>query len=154
MTARIGSKGFSDHHVEGVPSTPIGVFGFGATMYGVNSNPGVSYAFHHLVTNDWWNENPDSSGYNTFDHSTTNPGGGSEALWEQTTAYQYFAFITYNVPAVAGKGSGIFLHVSTNRPTAGCVSLPKADLLKVLAWLNPSDKPRIVLSPDGDLSRY
>jgi L,D-peptidoglycan transpeptidase YkuD (ErfK/YbiS/YcfS/YnhG family) len=154
MSARIGKDGFSDHHVEGVPSTPIGMFGFGSTMYGVNANPGVGYAYHRLVTNDWWNENPDSSAYNTFEHSSSNPGGGSEELWKQTVAYQYFAFIKYNVPAVAGRGSGIFLHETHTSSTSGCVSLPKADLIKVLTWLNPSDNPRIVLSPDADLGHY
>jgi L,D-peptidoglycan transpeptidase YkuD (ErfK/YbiS/YcfS/YnhG family) len=154
MDARIGSKGFSDHHVEGIATTPIGVYGFGGTMYGINANPGVKFGYHRLVTDDWWNENSDSPAYNTFQHSTANPGGASEALWEQTVAYQYFAFIAYNVPAVAGRGSGIFLHVGTGRATAGCVSLAKSNLIKVLTWLDPAKHPRIVLSPDADLHRY
>ena len=33
--------------------------------------------------------------------------------------------IAYNTdPVVPGRGSGIFFHVSTGRPTLGCVSLP------------------------------
>ena len=153
MSARIGSKGFSDHHLEYVSNTPVGVFGFGSTMYGIAANPGVKYAYHVLVPNDYWNENPTSAQYNTFEHGT-NPGGASEALWQIDPAYLYFAFITYNVPAIAGKGSAIFLHVATSSPTAGCVSLPKADLLKVLTWLDPAKSPRIVLSPDSQLHRF
>lgn len=152
--ARIGSKGFSAHHTEGVASTPIGVYGFGPTMYGINANPGVRYAYHRLVANDWWDENPDSPTYNTFRHSATNPGRASEALWTVHTAYQYFAFLTFNVPPVPGKGSAIFLHVGTGGPTAGCVSLAKADLIRVLDWLDPARSPRIVLSPDADLSKF
>lgn len=154
MAARIGADGFSDHHVEDIPTTPTGVYGFGPTMYGINSDPGVKFSYHPLVTNDWWNENSNSTRYNTFEHVTSSPGGASEALWRQTVAYQYFAFITYNVPAVAGAGSAIFLHVGTGGSTAGCVSLPKADLIKVLTWLNPSKTPRIVLSTDANLHRY
>lgn len=154
MAARIGSKGFSDHHLEYVPNTPVGVYGFGPTMYGLGDNPGVKYGYHDIVTDDWWNENPDSSAYNTFQHAGANPGGASEALWKITAAYQYFAFVKYNVPAIAGKGSGIFLHVATSGPTAGCVSLPKSDLIKVLTWLDPTKSPRIVLSPDSQLHRF
>lgn len=154
MAARIGSQGFSDHHREGIPTTPTGVYAIGATMYGIRPDPGLRYAYHRIVANDWWNENPDSSAYNTFQHTATNPGGESEALWLQTVAYRYFAFIRYNVPAVPGAGSAIFLHVGTGGPTAGCVSLSEANLLTVLQWLNPAANPRIVLSPDSALSRY
>ncbi|HEY2795656.1 MAG TPA: hypothetical protein VGJ28_25060, partial [Micromonosporaceae bacterium] len=53
MSARIGSDGFSTHHVEGTPNTPVGDFGIGATMYGLKPNPGVKYAYHRLVPDDW-----------------------------------------------------------------------------------------------------
>ena len=40
------------------------------------------------------------------------------------TAYRHFAFIRFNTdPVVPGRGSGIFLHASTGRPTLGCVAL-------------------------------
>jgi L,D-peptidoglycan transpeptidase YkuD (ErfK/YbiS/YcfS/YnhG family) len=151
MTARVG---IGSHPKEGVPTTPVGMYGFGATMYGVLANPGVKYAWHHLVTNDWWDENPSSSTYNTFVHGT-DPGGASEALWKTVPAYNYFAVITFNMPhPIAGAGSGIFLHVATSGPTAGCVSLPTADLIDVLRWLDPARNPRIVISLDGDLRNY
>ena len=154
MAARIGKDGFSTHHVEGTPNTPVGVFGFGSTVYGLNANPGVKYAYHRLGTDDWWDENSNSSTYNTFQHSATSPGGPSEALWEHTVAYEYFAFITYNVPAVAGRGSGVFLHVDVSTATAGCVSLGTSNLIRVLDWLDPAKNPRVVISPDGDLHRF
>jgi L,D-peptidoglycan transpeptidase YkuD (ErfK/YbiS/YcfS/YnhG family) len=106
------------------------------------------------VTNDWWDENPSSSAYNTFVHGS-DPGGASEALWQTLPAYNYFAVITFNMPnPKPGGGSGIFLHVATSGPTAGCVSLPTADLLSVLKWLKPSANPRIVISLDGDLANF
>jgi L,D-peptidoglycan transpeptidase YkuD (ErfK/YbiS/YcfS/YnhG family) len=154
MAARVGKDGMSTNHVEGTPNTPEGMFAFGPTMYGVNANPGVKYAYHNLVTDDWWNEEPGTSGYNTFEHVSTDPGGASEALWKETVDYQYFAFIEYNVPAVGNRGSGVFLHVATSNATAGCVSLPKADLVKVLTWLDPKDNPRIVISTDSNLHLY
>jgi L,D-peptidoglycan transpeptidase YkuD (ErfK/YbiS/YcfS/YnhG family) len=152
-TARIGELGFSDNHVEGRPTTPTGVYSFGATIYGVKANPGVRFAYHVLVAGDYWDENSASPGYNTFHHGL-NPGGPSEALWTIKPAYNYFAVINYNVPAVPNKGSGIFLHVGTGGPTAGCVSLGEAALIRVLRWLDPAASPRIVMATNAQLSRY
>ena len=54
--------------------------------------------------------------------------------------------IAYNTdPVVPGRGSGIFLHASTGRPTLGCVSLPLPQLLVVLRWLRPTRAPLIVI---------
>jgi L,D-peptidoglycan transpeptidase YkuD (ErfK/YbiS/YcfS/YnhG family) len=158
MTARVGKDGIGTKTKEGVPITPIGMFSFGPTMYGVSANPGVHYQWHHLVTNDWWDEMVGSPTYNTFQHGS-DPGGASEALWKTVPAYDYFAVITYNMPPnvakpVDGAGSGIFLHVATSGPTAGCVSLPTADLVKVLTWLDPARNPRIVISLDSGLGNF
>ncbi|WFE93766.1 L,D-transpeptidase family protein [Micromonospora sp. WMMD987] len=162
LAARLGAKGFSDHHTEGVATTPTGVYSFGPTMYGIAANPGVRFPYHRVVTDDWWNENPNSAAYNTFQHSATNPGGYSEALWREVPAYTHFAVITYNMPPnvpkpVPNAGSGIFLHefsTAAGGPTAGCVSLAHADLVAVLRWLDPKHAPRIVICPAQNLGRY
>jgi L,D-peptidoglycan transpeptidase YkuD (ErfK/YbiS/YcfS/YnhG family) len=156
MSARIGTKGFSDNHQEGVPTTPTGVYSIGSTMYGVRANPGVKYRYHQLVANDYWDENPSSPTYNSFVHGT-DPGGASEALWQIVPQYNYFAVINYNIPvraATPARGSGIFLHVSGSGGTAGCVSLTQSNLLRVLEWLDPAAAPRIVLAPTQNLGRY
>ncbi|SNS67570.1 L,D-peptidoglycan transpeptidase YkuD, ErfK/YbiS/YcfS/YnhG family [Asanoa hainanensis] len=157
MPARLGTKGFKDSKVEGDLTTPTGVYSFGGTMYGIAGNPGVRYGYHKLVANDWWNENPATDGYNSFFHGP-DPGGASEALWETNPQYRYFAVINYNIPvreANPPRGSGIFLHVSVpGRSTAGCVALVESDLVKVLRWLDPAAKPRIVMAPASELDRY
>jgi L,D-peptidoglycan transpeptidase YkuD (ErfK/YbiS/YcfS/YnhG family) len=157
MQARIGSAGFADRKVEGDLKTPTGVYAIGGTMYGIQPDPGVRYGYHRVVENDWWNENPASPGYNTFEHGP-NPGGASEALWTYTPQYRYFAVVNYNIPVVSAspaRGSGIFLHVmNPGRATAGCVSLVEQDLLTVLRWLDPGSAPRMVLAPRTVLSRY
>ena len=51
--------------------------------------------------------------------------------------------IDYNSrPVVPGRGSAIFLHVAV-AATAGCVSLPESQLVRVLRWLQPDAKPLI-----------
>ena len=147
-TAHIGANGFSDHHVEGDDTTPTGAYGIGAVMYGNAPNPGVQYSYQQLVCGDWWDEDPSTPDYNTFQHVAcgTNPpfGGDSEALWTTVPAYDYFAVIDYNDnPIVSGAGSAIFLHVDTGSPTAGCVSIPVSELTAVLDWLSPAANPLI-----------
>ncbi|HZS23427.1 MAG TPA: L,D-transpeptidase family protein [Gaiellaceae bacterium] len=146
--AELGAGGLSSHKREGDGATPTGTYRFGPTMYGVDSNPGVAFAYHRLVCGDWWDEDPSSSLYNRFVHVacgvTPSFRGGSEALWRIVPQYDWFAVIEYNAhPVVAGRGSAIFLHVSTGHPTAGCVSLPRAQLLRVLRWLRPGAEIRL-----------
>ncbi|HEY1370201.1 MAG TPA: L,D-transpeptidase family protein [Gaiellaceae bacterium] len=140
--ARLGRSGVSDHHREGDGTTPTGTFALGRVVYGTGADPGVRLTYHRLACGDWWDEDPRSATYNTFQHVScgTVPRfrGGSEELWLQTRAYRWFAVIEYNAdPPVAGRGSAIFLHVDTGRPTNGCVSLPAARLVELLRWLRP-----------------
>jgi L,D-peptidoglycan transpeptidase YkuD (ErfK/YbiS/YcfS/YnhG family) len=148
--AWVGANGLSSHHVEGDLTTPIGVFGFEPVMYGVLANPGVHVPFHRLVCGDWWDEDPNSSQYNEFVRTRCGAipafRAASEALWQEVPAYDAFAVVAYNTDLrVPGRGSGIFLHRSLGRPTAGCVSLGWANLLRVLRFIIPADQPRIVI---------
>jgi L,D-peptidoglycan transpeptidase YkuD (ErfK/YbiS/YcfS/YnhG family) len=158
-TADVGTTGVSDDKHEGDGATPTGAYTIGPTMYGVDPNPGVSYSYHQLVCGDWWDEDPTTPDYNTFQHvacGATPPfGGDSEALWQSVPAYDYFAVIDYNTnPVVAGRGSAIFLHVDTGGPTAGCVSIPESDLVEVLDWLSPSANPLIVIGTDSEIRNF
>ena len=64
----------------------------------------------------------------------------------QVPAYDYAAVIAYNTARVRGRGSAIFLHVGTGSATAGCVSLPRLELLRILRWLRPAAHPQITIS--------
>ncbi len=158
-TALIGRNGFSDHHREGDGTTPTGIYGIGPEMYGNAANPGTAYPYHRLVCGDWWDEDPTSAGYNTFQHLPCGEappfGGGSEALWTETAAYPSFAVIEFNTgPVIAYAGSAIFLHADIGVPTAGCVSLPLAELDRALRWLAPGLRPAIVMGPITEITRF
>ncbi len=146
--ARLGKNGLSANRREGDGTTPIGTFRIGRTMYGNAPNPGVRFAYRRLRCGDWWDEDPRSPTYNSFQHVTcgTKPpfAGGSEGMWQQPRPYPFLAVIEYNMrPIVPGRGSGIFLHAQTGGPTIGCVSLRRDRLAAVLRWLRPSAKPAI-----------
>jgi L,D-peptidoglycan transpeptidase YkuD (ErfK/YbiS/YcfS/YnhG family) len=157
-TARVGWNGLAERRREGDGTTPAGVFAIGRVMYGNAPNPGVRYRYRRLVCGDWWNEDPSSPTYNTFQHvrcgtrppfRVTTPG-----LWQEKRAYRHFAVVEFNMrPVVAGRGSGIFLHAQAGSSTNGCVSLPVDKLVTALRWLDPARKPRIAIGTRASLTR-
>jgi L,D-peptidoglycan transpeptidase YkuD (ErfK/YbiS/YcfS/YnhG family) len=154
--AWLGGRGTSPAKREGDLRTPTGIFGFLRPLYGVAASPGVHYAYRRVVCGDWWVEDPASPYYNRFRHvrcgSTPPFRTTSEDLSRSPTAYRYFAVIAYNTkPVVPGRGSGIFLHVTTGRPTLGCVSLPLPRLVATLRWLRPAASPLIAIGTAADL---
>ena len=158
-TGRVGFNGLSSHHREGDGTTPTGLYAIGSTFYGLAPDPGVHGSYHPLVCGDWWDEDPASARYNTFQHvacGTTPPfGGGSEALWQQTVAYQRFAVVDYNTgPVVPRAGSAIFIHDDTGPGTNGCVSLPSGELDALLRWLQPGLGPHIAIGTTGTIGQF
>jgi L,D-peptidoglycan transpeptidase YkuD (ErfK/YbiS/YcfS/YnhG family) len=157
--AWLGQRGVSANRREGDRTTPAGAFYFGRTMFGVAPNPGVRYPYHRIVCGDWWVEDPRSPFYNRFRHvpcgqrppfRVTTPD-----MSKSPTAYRHFAVIRFNMdPVVPGRGSGIFLHASTGRPTIGCVSLPVPQLLTVLRWLRRDHSPIIVIGTKARIRNY
>ncbi len=157
--AWLGQRGVSDRKHEGDRTTPTGAYGFGRVMYGIAPNPGVHYRYHRVVCGDWWVEDPASASYNRFSHvrcgSQPPFRTTSEDLSRSPTAYRHLAVIAYNSdPIVSGRGSGIFLHASTGRPTLGCVSLSLPRLVRTLRWLRPSRSPLIVIGTGAEIRRF
>ena len=155
-TAWLGRRGTSPAKREGDRRTPTGVFGFLRTMYGVAPNPGVGFRYRRIVCGDWWVEDPASPHYNRFRHVRCGSSPPfrvvSEDMSRSPSAYRHLAVIAYNTsPVVPGRGSGIFFHVSTGRPTLGCVSLPLPRLVATLRWLRPSAAPAIAIGTAADL---
>jgi L,D-peptidoglycan transpeptidase YkuD (ErfK/YbiS/YcfS/YnhG family) len=154
--ARLGKNGLSSNRREGDGTTPAGTYRIGRTMYGNEANPGVRFRYRQLRCGDWWDEDPSSPTYNTFQHVRcgTDPpfGGGSEGMWQQPKPYPFLAVVEYNTrPVVPGRGSGIFLHAQTGGPTIGCISLRKEQLRAVLRWLRPADSPAIAIGTSKQL---
>ena len=146
--ARVGGNGLSAHHREGDGTTPLGTYRISPQAYGIAPDPGTSFRYHQLVCGDWWDEDPASADYNRFEHVTCGAapsfGGRSEALWQETVAYQHFLVVEYNAyPVVPGRGSAIFIHDDVGASTNGCVSVPAADLVSLLRLLSPADEPEI-----------
>jgi L,D-peptidoglycan transpeptidase YkuD (ErfK/YbiS/YcfS/YnhG family) len=136
--------------VPGDWATPTGLFPFGTTVYGNSTvSPTTHYPYYHLVCGDWWDEQPGSPTYDTFQQVpcgiTPAYGDDSEALWTEVQPYQHF--IDIKMPSPPDNGAGIFLHdYMPVGYTEGCVALPDAELDAVLGWLNPADSPHILIA--------
>ncbi len=143
-TARVGYNGVArpGRKREGDGKTPSGTYGL-SFFFGVDPDAGFSFPFRHAYSYDYWDDDPSSPRYNEWvDARKQNPGKHPEPM-HQVPAYDYAAVIAYNTARVPGSGSAIFLHVGTGTATAGCVSLPRAELIKVLRWLKPARHPLI-----------
>ena len=68
-------------------------------------------------------------------------------------SYEDVAAINYNAARTPGRGSAIFLHVSHHDPTTGCISLPRAELIRLLRWLRPADHARIIMGTTATVTR-
>ena len=140
---RIGRNGFAPpgRKREGDGRTPSGTFGFGF-FFGVLPNPGVRFRYRQSQPYDFWDDDPASPRYNEWvDQRRADPGLSPEPM--DVSGYDYGAVIAYNTARAPGLGSGIFLHVNIGIATAGCVTLPMGELLRVLRWLDPARSPRI-----------
>ena len=146
-TARVGYNGIASpgSKREGDGRTPSGTYGF-SFFFGVQPKLAFAFPFRHAFTWDYWDDDPASPRYNEWVSTLrANPGRNPEPM-HNVPAYDYAAVIAYNTARVPGLGSAVFLHVGTGGPTAGCVSLPRAELIRVLEWLRPGKYPQISIS--------
>ena len=140
--ADVGVHGVGPTH-EGLGRTPAGVFTITQT-FGNRANDNTRMPYFRAGPNDWWDENPSSTGYNHHVISRLSPGGRSENLYYAGGAYAHAVVINYNTsPVVKGAGSGFFLHVGAGRPTQGCVAISAKNLNFIMHWLVPSEHPSI-----------
>jgi L,D-peptidoglycan transpeptidase YkuD (ErfK/YbiS/YcfS/YnhG family) len=144
-TAHVGYNGVaaSGAKREGDGRTPSGVYNF-AFAFGVRANPGTQLPWR-AVTGRYlvWDDDPASHRYNLWTDTRHADAGRSPEPLRVTPAYDAAAVIAYNTARKPGLGSAIFMHVSTGRSTAGCVSIAAANLTKVLRWMRPATHPVI-----------
>lgn len=118
---------------EGDGATPAGVYPLRGG-FGLKGNPGIPQGWFRVDSRDVWVDDPKSSLYNTHQREPVDGRWSSAESLANPPAYDYAQVIGYNESRRPGRGSAIFLHVSTGRPTAGCVSLPRSVLLEVMRW--------------------
>jgi L,D-peptidoglycan transpeptidase YkuD (ErfK/YbiS/YcfS/YnhG family) len=152
VPANLGSDGMTTHPSESLSATPEGSFTL-RQAFGHDPNPGTTLPYLQTNPDDWWISQPGPL-YNTHQRCASNcpfrQGDPNEHLYFETPFYDYAVVIDYNTVNAPGgvrqgAGSAFFLHVSNGTPTAGCVSVPMADLVQIMRWLSPARHPRILI---------
>ncbi|TKW74236.1 MAG: hypothetical protein DI543_24960, partial [Bradyrhizobium icense] len=93
---------------------------------------------------DAWCEDPADRHYNRPMRRAAGESG--DRLTREDHLYDFIVEIDHNtVPRVAGRGSAVFLHLARSNfsPTAGCVSMKRSDMLRLLRRMGP--RTRIVI---------
>ncbi len=147
VAAHVGSQGLTTQPSESLSATPIGSFTL-TQAFGRAANPGTALPYFAVNSQDWWVSDVNSSLYNTHQHcaACSFNTSVSENLYGAGAVYDYAVVIDYNrFPVHAGAGSAFFLHVTDGGATAGCVAIPRSDLVSIMRWLTPAAAPRILI---------
>ncbi|WP_240802747.1 L,D-transpeptidase family protein [Streptomyces sp. A0642] len=150
---RVGSNGVTDGATrrQSTYTTPTGTYTI-TEGFGVESG-GTNMPYTRVNSSHWWVEDPESAYYNSM-HSAAGADfplvetgeRGSEHLINYPTQYAKALVVNFNRwPATPGRGAGIFLHVNGSGATAGCVSVPRATMDRIMAWIQPGAHPRIAI---------
>ena len=149
----LGVKGIANLNEkrEGDKMTPSGYYPL-SFAFGLKNDVNTKMEFRELNRNHVWVSDTLSKDYNLWVEDTEglyNNNPNCERLLSIIPQYKYALVVDYNsAPIIRGKGSAIFIHVQpeSNRGTAGCISLPESDIVKLINWLNPSLSPHIYIS--------
>ena len=135
--AWVGKNGVTNHKQEGDGCTPAGVYTL-SQPFGCEDAPEGVEGYTKLTEDEYWVDDGDSKYYNTMVRKSEadEEWKSAEHLIEEDVAYAYACNIDYNTQCVPGNGSAIFLHCSTGRPTAGCVSVPQDVMIQLLQLIN------------------
>ncbi|BAV65261.1 L,D-transpeptidase family protein [Sphingobium cloacae] len=129
---------------EGDGCTPLGRWPLRAVLLrpGRADPSGVKLPWRWVREGDGWSDDAADPAYNRpvrlpRPHS-------AESLWRSDDAYDVVVVLGHNdAPPVPGAGSAIFFHLYEGRPTAGCIAVARADMLRLLPLLHPGDAMEI-----------
>ncbi|MFB6956302.1 L,D-transpeptidase [Streptomyces sp. NPDC056309] len=160
--ARFGAKGLVEGTVrrQGTYTTPTGLYHL-PFAFGLTSAPdGTRLRYRRVGPDSWWCQDNGSRSYNRW----TQPRPAdcrateSEHLVAYPRQYAHALVIGFNYSRpVSGRGAGIFLHVNGTGATAGCVSVPREAMRRILAWADPGRRPHIAIGTASGataISRY
>lgn len=79
----------------------------------------------------------------------------SEQMHRKDVLYRWGVVVDHNPERKPGNGSCIFLHIweGPHKGTTGCTAMEENDLKRVMAWLDPKAKPRLVQFPENEYSQ-
>ena len=149
---------------EGDGKAPAGIFTFGEAFgYPQAPPPGLKLSYRQATARDYWVDASSSSAYNSWVRIPEDQENEPKKYWSSVERmkrrdhlYELGLIIKHNMePAIAQKGSAIFLHVwrSPGAPTLGCTAMDKQELINLLTWLDPEKHPLLIQAPEAELRK-
>jgi L,D-peptidoglycan transpeptidase YkuD (ErfK/YbiS/YcfS/YnhG family) len=139
----LGRGGIKANKREGDGGTPKGTFRPRQLWWRADRHPRprTFLPVRAIGPEDAWCEDPTSRHYNR--PVRLDRGRGGDRLMRDDHLYDFIVEIDHNTrPRIANRGSAVFLHLAREKfaPTAGCVSMTEAAMLRLLARLGPETK--------------
>jgi L,D-peptidoglycan transpeptidase YkuD (ErfK/YbiS/YcfS/YnhG family) len=139
----LGRSGILANKREGDGGTPMGSFRPRQLWWRADRHPRprTFLPLRAIRADDAWCEDPASRHYNQpIRLDGSHPG---DRLMRDDHLYDFIVEIDHNAsPRIAGRGSAVFLHLARENfaPTAGCVSMTRSSMLRLLARLGPDTR--------------
>ena len=139
----LGRGGIAANKREGDGGTPQGTFRPRQLWWRADRHPRprTFLSVRAIGPDDAWCEDPASRHYNQPVRLDRMRGG--DRLRRDDHLYDFIVEIDHNSsPRIRGRGSAVFLHLARDNfgPTAGCVSMTKSAMLRLLRRLGPETK--------------
>lgn len=155
VEATIGRNGIAlpGEKAEGDDKTPSGIYPLELT-FGYATEIHTKMNYRQATEGDIWVDDLNSVDYNKWVRKGETKAESYEEMRRTDALYKYGIVVGYNTnPVVKGKGSAIFFHVRAGdrTPTSGCVAMSEEDIVAILGWLEPSQRPLAVMGTKGTL---
>jgi L,D-peptidoglycan transpeptidase YkuD (ErfK/YbiS/YcfS/YnhG family) len=139
----LGRGGIIANKREGDGGTPRGTFRPRQLWWRADRHPRprTFLPIRAIAPEDAWCEDPASRHYNQAVRLDRTHAG--DRLTRDDRLYDFIVEIDHNTsPRISGRGSAVFLHLARENfgPTAGCVSMTKPAMLRLLQRLGPDTK--------------
>jgi L,D-peptidoglycan transpeptidase YkuD (ErfK/YbiS/YcfS/YnhG family) len=139
----LGRGGVKANKREGDGATPKGTFRPRQLWWRADRHPRPQtfLPIRAIAPEDAWCEDPASRHYNQ--PVRLDQANGADRLRRADRLYDFIVEIDHNAsPRIKGRGSAVFLHLARENfgPTAGCVSMTKPAMLRLLQRLGPETK--------------
>ena len=139
----LGRGGILANKREGDGGTPRGVYRPLRLWWRADrhARPRTYLPVRPIRPEDAWCEDPRDRHYNQPIRLVQDQAG--DRLTREDHLYDFIIEIDHNsAPRIAGRGSAVFLHLARPNfsPTAGCVSMTKSSMLRLLRRMGPRTK--------------
>lgn len=153
--AMTGRNGFAPpgSKREGDGRAPSGIFPL-ESAFGYAPAVDTRMPYRQATADDLWVDDVHSPDYNTWVRRGETGAASFETMVLADRRYRYGLVTGYNRnPVVPGAGSAIFIHVWLDEgvSTSGCVALSENDMVSLLRWLDPAQRPLVLMGDPAEL---